>query len=327
LNDKPFNREGGFLLSLDEVLEEYLYHCLAKGYTPKTMKNKRQEYKQLNMFLKEKRAITTLEGITVHDLKAYIRLKQKDGLQPSSIKSVHKIIAAFFQWCIEEGYTKENLMKMVETPKQTKKIFKSFSTNEVYAMINVFGSKDFLEIRNQCIISMLADCGLRSIEIRGLKTVNVRESSILVNGKGGKDRIIFISPALKKVLIKYERIRKQYMSDKLMKSDYYFITYQGANLSNVALYNVIKEAGERAGVEDVRVSPHTFRHFFSVQCILNGVDIYTLSKLLGHSTVNTTEQYLRSLEDFELIKKAMPSSPLMNIGNVGLKTKRKGRVK
>jgi integrase/recombinase XerD len=48
LNDKPFNREGGFLLSLDEVLEEYLYHCLAKGFTSKTMKNKRQEYKTIN---------------------------------------------------------------------------------------------------------------------------------------------------------------------------------------------------------------------------------------------------------------------------------------
>ena len=77
---------------------------------------------------------------------------------------------------------------------------------------------------------------------------------------------------------------------------------------------MIKEAGKRASIEDKRVSPHTFRHFFSVQCILNGIDIYTLSKLLGHSEISTTQRYLQSLEDFELIKKAMPSSPLMNLG-------------
>lgn len=315
------------MLSLDEVLEEYLYHCLARGYTPKTMKNKQQEYKQLVQFLKEKRGITTLEGITVHDLKAYIRLKQKDGLQPSSIKSIHKIIAAFFNWCVEEGYIKGNLMKMVETPKQTKKIFKSFTVSEVNEMIDSFSFKNYLESRNKAIIAMLADCGLRAMEIRGLRVIDVRDNTILVHGKGGKDRIIFISPVLKKILIKYERMRKQYVADKMINSDYYFITYQGTNLSNVALYNVIKEAGERAGIKDVRVSPHTYRHFFSVHCILNGVDIYTLSKLLGHSTVSTTERYLQSLEDFELIKKAIPSSPLMNISNVSLKTKRKGRVK
>lgn len=160
---------------------------------------------------------------------------------------------------------------------------------------------------------MLADSRLRSIEIRGLKSVNVRESTILVHGKGGRDRIIFISPILKKILIKYERMRKKYNEDRNNISEYYFVTYQGSNLSYVALSNVIIEAGKRAGIEGVRVSPHTFRHYFSVQCILNGVDIYNLSKLLGHSAVSTTEKYLQSLEDFELIQKAMSSSPIMNL--------------
>ncbi|MFC3882275.1 phage integrase SAM-like domain-containing protein [Bacillus songklensis] len=80
---------------LEDVLEEYLYHCQAKEYSEKTMKNKRQEYKQLKFFLKEKRAITELESITSHDLKAYLRFKQKDGLQPQSIVSMFKMIKAF----------------------------------------------------------------------------------------------------------------------------------------------------------------------------------------------------------------------------------------
>ena len=67
---------------LEDVLTEYIYHCEAKGFTQKTMINKRQELKQLKRFLIEKRGITELESITVHDLKAYVRLKQKDGLQP-----------------------------------------------------------------------------------------------------------------------------------------------------------------------------------------------------------------------------------------------------
>ncbi|MFC0271444.1 phage integrase SAM-like domain-containing protein [Metabacillus herbersteinensis] len=98
-------------MGLEDVLNEYLYHCLARGYTPKTMLNKRQEYKHLILYLKEKRAITELESISVHDLKAYIRGKQKAGLQPQSIVSMYKTISAFFNWCVEEEYLKENLMK------------------------------------------------------------------------------------------------------------------------------------------------------------------------------------------------------------------------
>lgn len=84
---------------LEDVISEYLYHCQAKGFTAKTMKNKRQELKQLKEFLTEKRGITELESITVYDLKAYVRLKQQDGLQPQSIVSMLKMVKAFFS-CI-----------------------------------------------------------------------------------------------------------------------------------------------------------------------------------------------------------------------------------
>jgi len=300
-------------LLLEDVLREYDYYCLSKGFTKKTMINKRQELKNFKKFLLEKRAITELESITVHDLKAYMRFKQQTGLKPQSIVSMFKMIKAFFSWCEKEEYLKENIAKKVETPKIPKKVLKGFTTKEVAEMINSFSYKNYFEARNKAIIAMLSDCGLRAMELRELETKNVKETTILVNGKGNKERYIFISPALKKILIRYERIRKEYFKDKYVNENYYFLSYKGDLISHVGLNNIIKEAGRRAGIKDKRVSPHTFRHFFAVQCILNGIDIYTLSKLLGHSDISTTQRYLQSLEDFELIKKAMPSSPLMNI--------------
>jgi integrase/recombinase XerD len=109
-----------FFVLLEDVIEEYLYHCLAKGFTEKTMINKRQELKQMKRFLNEKRAISELESITTHDLKAYIRDKQKSGLQPQSVTK----IAAFFNWCVK--YLKENIAKKVETPKLPKKVIKGY---------------------------------------------------------------------------------------------------------------------------------------------------------------------------------------------------------
>ncbi|WP_445506382.1 phage integrase SAM-like domain-containing protein [Niallia sp. 03190] len=95
----------------EDVLEEYMYHCRAKGFTDKTIKNKNQEYKQLKEFLTKKRGIAELENITTHDLKAYMRVKQKDGLQPQSTVSMLKMIKAFFSWCEKEEYLKENIAK------------------------------------------------------------------------------------------------------------------------------------------------------------------------------------------------------------------------
>ncbi|KQL54531.1 recombinase [Heyndrickxia shackletonii] len=297
---------------LEDVLKEYDYYCLAKGFTHKTMKNKRQELKQIKHYLINKRGIVELENITVHDLKAYVRYKQKSGLKPQSIVSMFKMIKAFFSWCEREEYIKVNIASKVDLPKVPKVILKGFTKSEVNEMINSFSYKNYFEARNKAIIAMLADCGLRAMEIRGLLSINVKETTILVNGKGNKERMIFISPALKRILIKYERIKNSYFLNK-DTTDHYFLSYKGSEISHVGLDNVIKEAGRRAGIEDKKVSPHRYRHFFSVSCLLNGLDIYSLSKLLGHSEISTTQRYLQSLEDFELIKKAMPSSPLMNL--------------
>lgn len=301
-------------MEFKDVLEEYLYHCMARGYTRKTMINKRQEYKQLKIYLKEKRAITELESITTFDLRAYFRTKQQAGLQPQSIVSMYKMIAAFFNWCEKEGYIKENPISKVVTPKVPKKVLNGFTVEEVHDMIEAFSYKTYIEARNKAMIAMLADCGLRAMEIRSLTVENVKEKTLLIYGKGNKERVVFISPALKKILIKYDRMRKQYFKDKIIKEDCFFLTYFGTGLSHVSLYNVIKEAGKRAGVEDKRVSPHTFRHFYSVQSLLSGkLDLHSLSLLLGHSDITTTQRYLSSMNNEQLFDKATSSSPLMNI--------------
>jgi integrase/recombinase XerD len=301
------------MLLVEDVLEEYIYHCLAKGFTKKTMKNKRQEFKHWKIYLKEKRGIDELGNITVHDLRAYVRLKQKDGLQPQSIVSMFKMIKAFFNWCVQEGYLKENIAKQVELPKQPKKVLNGFTPKEVRGMIDAFSYKNYIEARNKAIVAMLADCGLRAMELTGLKSLNVKEDSILVDGKGNKQRVVFISPALKKILIKYDRLKKQYFQDKFT-DEYYFLNYLGKPLSHVGLYNIIRDAGDRAGVEKARVSPHTFRHFYAVQCVSSGIDVYSLSRLLGHSDISVTQRYLHTMSDSVLMEKAVLTSPLMNLG-------------
>lgn len=298
---------------LEDILEEYRYHCLARNFTTKTMKNKRQEYKQLLEFLQQRRAITKLESITSHDLDAYIRTKRQKGLKPQSIVSMAKQVKAFFSWCVREDYLTENPMDKVTLPKLPKVLLTGLTTKEVVSMMDSFNNKKYLEVRNKAIIAMMADCGLRAMEIAGLKEDDVRETDIKVFGKGNKERIVFISPALKKILIRYERLKRQYFKNKIKYSDNYFLAYQGKALSTVAVYNLVVEASKRVGITGKRVSPHMFRHYFAVQSIVAGIDVYSLSRLLGHSDLSTTQRYLQSLQNDELNVKATSSSPLMNL--------------
>lgn len=298
---------------LVDVLKEYEYHCQARNFTKKTMKNKRQEYKQLLEFLQKRRGITELESITTHDLDAYVRTKRQKGLKAQSIVSMAKQVKAFFSWCVKEEYLTENPMTKVTLPKLPKVLLTGLTTKEVVSMMESFNNKEYLELRNKAVIAMMSDCGLRAMEIAGLKEHDVRETDIKVFGKGNKERIVFISPALKKILIRYERIKKQYFKDRIQYNDNYFLAYQGKAMSTVAVYNLVIEASERVGIKGKRVSPHMFRHYFAVQSIMAGIDVYSLSRLLGHSDVSTTQRYLESIDNDQLLEKATSSSPLMNL--------------
>jgi integrase/recombinase XerD len=300
-------------LDLEDVLEEYLYHCMARNFTPKTMINKRQEYKHLLLFLNEKRGITHLESVTEHDLKSYIRGKQQEGLKPQSVLAKIKLIKAFFNWCVkDEGYLKENPIDKVELPKVPKKVKQGLSVDEIQAMIEAFSFKTYIEARNKAIIACLADLGLRSMEIRTLHKSNVRDSTILVSGKGQKERLLSISPVLKKILIKYERLKKKYFNERMVKSDNYFLSYTGEEMSHVGLYNITRLAAERAGIKDKKIHPHLFRHFYALKS-LEMLDLHSLSLSLGHSELSTTQIYLSSMSNQQLLDKQLKSSPLMNL--------------
>ena len=111
-------------------------------------------------------------------------------------------------------------------------------------------------------------------------------------------------------MLKYERVRDEYFA--LKSTDHsYFLSFHGRQLTNSAVEHIIKRHG--SGIEGVRVSPHTCRHFFAQQQVKMGTDLYTISRLLGHENIQITQTYLNSLRDDEVIAIAKQKSVLMNL--------------
>ena len=140
--------------------------------------------------------------------------------------------------------------------------------------------------------------------------IDVYDDFIIIKGKGHKQRVVPITPILKKTLLRYETTAKRYF-DLKGTDDYYFLSFHGRQLTNSAVEHIVKRHG--AGVEGVRVSPHTCRHFFAQQQVKLGTDLYTISRLLGHENIGVTQTYLNSLRDEEVIQIAKQKSVLMNL--------------
>ena len=93
--------------------------------------------------------------------------------------------------------------------------------------------------------------------------------------------------------------------------EYYFLSFHGRQLTNCAVENIVKNHGK--GIVGVRVSPHTCRHFFAQQQVKMGTDLYTISRLLGHESIQITQTYLNSLRDEDIINLAKQKSVLLNM--------------
>ena len=114
----------------------------------------------------------------------------------------------------------------------------------------------------------------------------------------------------KKALVKYQAAKDNYFALK-STDHFFFLSNHGRQLNNSAVEHIVKRHGE--GVEGIRVSPHTCRHFFAQQQVKLGTDLYTISRLLGHENIGITQTYLNSLRDEEVIEIAKQKSVLMNI--------------
>lgn len=133
-------------------------------------------------------------------------------------------------------------------------------------------------------------------------------------GKGNRERHVPLTPYLRKLLFKYLRIKQLYFDDKAIPYRNLLLSRTGNPLTKEALEHVFKQAADKAAIRsEIRCSPHTARHYYAQANLRNGLDVYSLSRLLGHENINITKRYLQSLQDSSIVELAVNTSPLRNI--------------
>lgn len=220
---------------------------------------------------------------------------------PLSTHTLHGIVRSiktFLNWAARDELIDERITKRIELPKKEQKIIPIFTPEQIDRLLMACDQSDTHEyrVRNRAIVSLLLDTGIRANELCTLKLENVHlsenDSYILVYGKGRKQREVPVGKAARSALHRYlHRARPR------GESPYVFLARGGQaflpNGIDQVLYRLRDTAGA-AHFKNVRVSAHTFRHTYAVRSLEAGLDLYKLSRLLGHTSVMTTENYLKA---------------------------------
>ena len=299
---------------LEESLKEFLFECEVRKYTWKTIKGYRNGLEFLMNYLKEKQQLTNLEDIQTRHLKAFFMYQSKRGRKETYMNGLLKTFRAFFKYQMGAENITTNPVLKVSWMKEPKTIIKTFSDSEVKGMLQAYSGSDYYSVRNRAIMAMLFDTGIRCYELCTLSKAALKDNYIVIYGKGKKERQVGLSPYLAKILMKYDRIKEYNFEFKNIRIDNYFLSRTGRPLTNAAVERIVKMAGEYANVSpDIRCSPHTCRHYFAQAQLKNGMDVYSLSRLLGHDNINITQRYLQGLKDNEVVARSITTSVLMNL--------------
>lgn len=298
---------------LQDVIKEFIFEIKLRNYSERTIKGYKNNILKFARYMENEFEIVEIEDITHIHIKSYLNFLKENGLTEVYINTILKNLRSFYKYCFTEGYCL-NIALKVGWLRERKIIIKTFSDNEIRKMMDVYNYSSYIHARNKCIMAILIDTGIRNFELCQLKITDIRETVIYIMGKGKKERVVPISPYLKKIMIKYERIREGYLKNNILHYDNYFLSYRNKPLTIEAVERIVRLCGEKANVnKNIRCSPHTLRHYFAQSQLKNGLDVYSLSRLLGHENVTITKRYLQGLKDKEVLELGVKSSPLMNL--------------
>jgi integrase/recombinase XerD len=299
-------------MKLTDAVKGYLLSRRSKC-NEKTIEWYRQKLAHFCFVLQEEYDITTLNKVTVTHLRLFVehmketRSDENNPFKPTNgdatirdvtVKGYVQVIKSFFTWCVREELLKKNPAMNLDNPKVSRYVIKTFTEEQIKAMVEVCDLGTMVGFRDYTIMMLLLDTGIRASELCGLTMDRVYLSVmdhafVKVMGKGRKEREVGISTEVAECLWKYIHVHRK---PKERGEQRLFINLFGAPLTLAGVEQMLQEVAKRATITGVRVSPHTFRHTFARMFLENGGDVYKLSLLLGHSSVAVTENYLKDFE-------------------------------
>ncbi len=272
---------------LREVIVEFKVYLINKNCSTNTIEAYEHDLSVFESYIRESNL--NFLKITPEDFERFVATL--GNFSPSTINRTAAAIKSFYKFLYLYDYISRNPLEDVQLPSYEKPLPKALSFEEVQTIFGVIDVTTPLGLRDRVMLELMYATGIRISEVLSLKILDIslENNYIKVLGKGNKERIVPFYNRVKNLMSKY--LEGAYPEISKGKP-YMFPNYRGDRMSRIGAWKIIKNYAQKAGIAH-KVHPHVFRHTFATHMLLGGCDIRTLQELLGHSSISTTERYLK----------------------------------
>ena len=289
------------------MIERFIQYIQSeKRYSEHTIAAYKRDLDQFSLFLENKYGIKDILTVNSEIVRSYIIDLKDEDLKNRSINRKISSLRSFYNYCLREKQISVTPLFGVKSMKQPKELVKFVPEHDIKKM-QFEQNDDFLVRRDEVVFEILYQTGMRQTEMRSLRDddVNKISKTIKVHGKRNKDRIIPVGEELLEMIENYIEIRDRQFPNR--NSSSLIVDDKGNEASPQFVYGLIHEMLK--GITTIeQKSPHVLRHTFATHLLNRGADIRAIQKLLGHSSLNSTQIYTHNTIDKlkDVYKKAHP---------------------
>ena len=274
---------------MNEYIEDFIdYLVLERKLSINTKESYQFDLKEFNKYFKDYK----INNLNEQDLLEYLKyLKEEKILNERSIERHLTTIRSFYKYLMKNKIIDNDITVNIDNLKLGKYLPNTLTTEEIDLLMD-FPLNTPFDFRTKAMLELMYGSGLRVSELVNLtlSDIDLYNCTILIHGKGNKERIVPLGEYAKSYLEKYLEIRSELIKKKNGYYNELFLNNHGKPITrngfNFLLNRLLKDKGINKNI-----TPHTLRHSFATHMLDNGADLRTIQELLGHSDVVTTRIY------------------------------------
>jgi integrase/recombinase XerD len=297
---------------MDEIkLHQFAEKLDLLGYSKRVQKDYPESVQLFFKYLQNNEGVKSVDEVTeahvtaYHTYLQYNKLKKGSYLSSSAVRMRLGTVKTFFKVMRDEKLLEQDLAECIVLPKRNAPLPKHIpSESEMKALLDSINPRDPLTLRDRTILELLYATGIRNQEARSLTVdeLNLSEKTLLIHGKGSKDRVVPIGDWVVPYVYEYlEVARPKLMNISSKPTQLVFLSKNGRMITKANLGDLIKKYAKRAGIK-THTTPHSLRHACATHLLKNGADIRYVQELLGHADLSSTQIYTKL--DITFLKQA-----------------------